>query len=883
MTETHNPRSSAEHRRSHRLVKLVIAGLITSLVSVVAPATSAEAATLTVTLLTDTGGDTGTPGDLRWAISQANAGGGDTITFAATGTIHLTRMLPAVVKSTSIVGPGADQLTVSGEGVVRAIQVASPAAVALDGLRFASAFADYGGAILVNAGASLTVANSVFTANVATQGGGAIANFGTLVVRASEFTDNTSDGGTTIGGGGAILGRGAWTVENSTFAANRGTGGATAGGAISSCAGGVSQLVNSTVVGNSAADGGGVYSTCSATSIVHLQNSIVSGNSEPPSPLPGPDIAGNITADNSIIGQWSFSGPASGSNNIVGQPTLLGALGNYGAPTRTFPLLPGSSALGGGAIGVGIPTVDQRGIARTGRNDIGAFQSQGFTLTKTSGDNQAANPSIAFAPLVVTVASVGSGGAEPVVGGRIDFAAPATGASVVTPAESATISAGAQASIAPVANGAPGGPYGVTASAGASGGAGSSVFTLTNTRAQVDVSVVASNDAVSELRLGESLSWKFEIANVGQQVVSFPAGSRIFVDDLPGSATYGALVASNLVGLSGAGSVSCSLTAGTIVCTAAGGPVVMAPGGAGAFTLTLPVTPTNLDPHTNPRPSGICMVDPDDVVAEPNASVNNACLGTVTVVAPALKAFKYNSVSNKATPGFPFRWFIAVSSAGDLPFTFTDGQRMLVDDLPNDGVTYSAVTLTGGVNLSNVACAIVDFRLTCAASGGPVTFAEDGAAFTVGFTATPSRFGSFVNPRPGGTCAADPDALLLEANETDNNCANTVSMRQPDMTATLTTGQPATLPAGESFSWFMHVANEGDLPATFARSDRRSCSPIFRPNSVGTVPSCSPPRSKASPTPAGSPARSRSCQRTSNAECSAPPSRWRQAPASTCS
>src|SRR5262245_33753759 len=69
--------------------------------------------TFTVTRLAD---DT-LAGSLRWAITQANAEpGDDTIAFDVTGTISLTRALPDLSSNIDLQGPGADLLTVRGQG-----------------------------------------------------------------------------------------------------------------------------------------------------------------------------------------------------------------------------------------------------------------------------------------------------------------------------------------------------------------------------------------------------------------------------------------------------------------------------------------------------------------------------------------------------------------------------------------------------------------------------------------------------------------------------------------------------------------------------------------------------------------------------------------------
>jgi hypothetical protein len=110
------------------------------------------------------------------------------------------------------------------------------------------------------------------------------------------------------------------------------------------------------------------------------------------------------------------------SLSIVGGTPLLGTLGNYGGPTQTIPLLPGSPANGTGdptvCAAIGSPAAvggkDQRGISRPANScDAGAFQSQGFTLAKVSGDTlhaegtASADVTVLKRPTVTSVRCVG--------------------------------------------------------------------------------------------------------------------------------------------------------------------------------------------------------------------------------------------------------------------------------------------------------------------------------------------------------------------------------------------------------------------------------------------------------------------------------------------
>ncbi len=103
----------------------------------------------------------------------------------------------------------------------------------------------------------------------------------------------------------------------------------------------------------------------------------------------------------------------------------LARLGNYGGPTQTIALLPGSVAIGAGTAVSGI-TTDQRGEPLGSPPDIGAFQSQGFTINPVAGSTpQQTTDGTAFAdPLAVVVTA--NNPLEPVAGGTLTFAAPSS-------------------------------------------------------------------------------------------------------------------------------------------------------------------------------------------------------------------------------------------------------------------------------------------------------------------------------------------------------------------------------------------------------------------------------------------------------------------------
>jgi hypothetical protein len=141
---------------------LSFVSVIFTLTLCIAIAQLAYAATFTVMNTNDSGA-----GSLRQAIADASAG--DTIDFdsAVTGTITLTSGQLTIDKNLTILGPGADRLTISGGGTVRIFTVN-------DGMRL-----DLQG---------LTVANG----SAAGANGGGVMNSGTSIITACAFSSSTA-------------------------------------------------------------------------------------------------------------------------------------------------------------------------------------------------------------------------------------------------------------------------------------------------------------------------------------------------------------------------------------------------------------------------------------------------------------------------------------------------------------------------------------------------------------------------------------------------------------------------------------------------------------------------------------------------------------------
>ncbi|WP_461115797.1 beta strand repeat-containing protein, partial [Spirosoma jeollabukense] len=584
-------------------------------------------------------------GSLRQAmlnVAASGSAGPFTITASAiSGTINLASVLPDITKDIAFVGPGASSLTIrrSSGGNYGIFNIPNTTTVSFNGFTIADGFAEEldGGAINNQAGI-VTVSNCTFRDNEARYCGGAIQNLNELTVTNSVFINNTMVGPGSIGGaighkgsllqvtnstfsnnsvgssGGAIcVYNGSATITNCLFTDNQAN---TAGGGIIFRADAAAIVTNCTFSGNNAGGQGNAISDVENIQLVKITNTTITGNTGnngalgvnlnavPPllkncivagnSANVNPDIFGPVDASSSynVIGTGGSGDLTNGvNNNKVGVDALLSALGNYGGPRQTHALLPGSPAINAGTA-VGAPTTDDRGMSRVGVTDVGSFESRGFAMALTSGNNQSATVNTAFAnPLVVTVSSANS---EPVAGGVVTFTGPGSGASINPTSITASIGT-TTASASVTANATVGGAYGVTASA--NGASPARTFNLTNTIGAPTITGFTTVD--NTVCVGSSITFTATIGNVtgsynftvtnGTSTTTGTAASTAFSQNLTasgsGNQTFTLTISDNsqsasattnvtvnslpVAGLTNNGPLSCTFT--TVALTASGG------------------------------------------------------------------------------------------------------------------------------------------------------------------------------------------------------------------------------------------------------------------------------------------------------------------------
>jgi hypothetical protein len=294
-----------------------------------------------------------------------------------------------------------------------------------------------------------------------------------------------------------------------------------------------------------------------------------------------------------------------------------------------------------------------------------------------------------------------------------------------------------------------------------------------------DLMVSKSNDTSGAGTVGTTFHWTITVSNISEQEALFTDGSTILKDDLAADATYGPPVTQNFTQVTNSGNIACEIASQTLTCTADGADVTLG-ASPGAFEVTFPVTPSAAGDLVNPAEGGVCQVDPDDTLAEDNES-NNHCSDHVTVN-PDLTVTKTNDTDGTSSVEIPFTWILTVTNIGNTPATFNDGQSILKDELSPDAA-YGTPAVQNEIDVTNggnIACSLESYTLTCAADGADVTLAAGTGAFEVAFEVTPNTVGDLVNPESGGVCQVDPDGHLAEYDETNNDCADTVTVAAPD-------------------------------------------------------------------------------------------------------
>lgn len=327
-------------------------------------------------------------GSLRQAVVDANsAPGADIVQFdlpAGPQTILLGSPLPAITASTSLNGPGADQLTVSGGGTSRVFEFGGVGTntYTVTGITIAEGNAGtfgVGGGVLVQDPDDTLILDRVwFRDNVSNDGGGLHITGGQSVISNSAFTGNT----TTFVGSAISVQNSNVTLENVTISSSGGGVGVrnfAADGETS-----VLRILHSTIAGNTGPRAVENSSIGTGVSDLMIGHSILADNST--------DNFGNFGVNSTTLSlSYNISdddtAPLTAAGDLTETDPLLDALADTGGPTPTYALLSGSPAIDAGdpAFDASALPTDQRGPGfdrlldsdgdGTATVDIGAWES----------------------------------------------------------------------------------------------------------------------------------------------------------------------------------------------------------------------------------------------------------------------------------------------------------------------------------------------------------------------------------------------------------------------------------------------------------------------------------------------------------------------------
>jgi hypothetical protein len=148
--------------------------------------------------------------------------------------------------------------------------------------------------------------------------------------------------------------------------------------------------------------------------------------------------------------------------------------------------------------------------------------------------------------------------------------------------------------------------------------------------------------------------------------------------------------------------------------------------------------------------------------------------GQLDVPAPDFTATKTRDTDGPTAPGKPWLWTISITNTGRVAATYQYHETIILDQRPDSGLTYGAGEV---LNYDNVIC---PRRMHCPIDGSPdlrcrpagEVIIRPGGSFDVQFSATPSAGGVFNNPRAAGICRVDPDSLVAESDEGNNDCSD---------------------------------------------------------------------------------------------------------------
>jgi hypothetical protein len=270
-----------------------------------------------------------------------------------------------------ISGVSATKTIIDPDGRSRAFEVATDAVLSLTNLRVTGGQAGNGGALYMQVGGCLVANRVTIDHNGSSGEGGAVdSHSGDVVIRNSAIVQNSA-----AGDGGGILAEAETTgppqavpsaIVNTTIAKNRS--GGDGGGVFDD--GFWLRILSSTIADDEARGPGKALAYLNGSSSpVLFEDTLVNGTCS--GPTTGSGFGAIVSEGHNLESTTTCGFRASG--DMESTSPHLGIFGLNGGTTPTWQLLASSPAVNAGD-GFDCPPVDQRGLARIGACDIGAFE-----------------------------------------------------------------------------------------------------------------------------------------------------------------------------------------------------------------------------------------------------------------------------------------------------------------------------------------------------------------------------------------------------------------------------------------------------------------------------------------------------------------------------
>ncbi|HOX96147.1 MAG TPA: DUF4215 domain-containing protein [Candidatus Woesebacteria bacterium] len=166
-----------------------------------------------------------------------------------------------------------------------------------------------------------------------------------------------------------------------------------------------------------------------------------------------------------------------------------------------------------------------------------------------------------------------------------------------------------------------------------------------------------------------------------------------------------------------------------------------------------------------------------------DTTYNQAFLANGCKAPSDLKIEKTNNlVSSTGSINQTFIWSLKVTNIGSADARFNENEVVITDELPISGLTYGTPYISVHNNIdheNDLICSISSKVLTCKVKNDKHVVFNPSSYLTVSFNVTATASGMYTNPKTGGVCNVDSGNNIIEGDESNNTCSDTITISSP--------------------------------------------------------------------------------------------------------